>query len=166
MQVSRDDAERSGLRVGAGLYVGSGSIRCGDRVLLLVLQTSAFLATPAAYVCSEFRQGIQLSARQGERRTSAARAGASILELMLVIVNPPAAKNTAIRGPVGRSDPNAQIRRRSVSAIHRGEPWTAPGGLCEVTKRLPHNGRQYRHRIKSVREEHERTAEESQLSAV
>jgi hypothetical protein len=60
MQVSRGDAERSGLRVGAGLYVGSGSIQRGDRVLLLVLQTSAFLATPAAFVCSEFRRGIQL----------------------------------------------------------------------------------------------------------
>jgi hypothetical protein len=37
----------------------------------------------------------------------------------------------------------------------RGERWTAPGGLYEVTKQLPHNGREHRYRIKSVREEHE-----------
>jgi hypothetical protein len=47
----------------------------------------------------------------------------------------------------------------------RGERWTAPGGLYEVTKQLPHNGREYRYRIKSVREEHERTAGESQLTS-
>jgi hypothetical protein len=47
----------------------------------------------------------------------------------------------------------------------RGERWTAPGGLYEITKQLPHNGREYRYRIKSVREEHERTAGESQLSS-
>jgi hypothetical protein len=27
--------------------------------------------------------------------------------------------------------------------------WTAPGGLYEVTKQLPHNGREYRYRIKA-----------------
>jgi len=40
----------------------------------------------------------------------------------------------------------------------------APGGPYEVTKRLPHNGREYEYRIKSAREQHERTASESELS--
>jgi hypothetical protein len=39
---------------------GSGIYQCGDHVVLLVLQTSAFVATSAAFVCSGFRQGIQL----------------------------------------------------------------------------------------------------------
>jgi hypothetical protein len=30
----------------------------------------------------------------------------------------------------------------------RGERWTAPGGLYEVTKQLPHNGRKYRYGAK------------------
>jgi hypothetical protein len=47
----------------------------------------------------------------------------------------------------------------------RGERWTAPGGLYGITKQLPRNGREYRCRIKSVREEHERTIGESQLSS-
>jgi hypothetical protein len=40
----------------------------------------------------------------------------------------------------------------------------APRGPYEITKRLPHNGHEYEYRIKSQREEHERTAGESQLS--
>jgi hypothetical protein len=43
----------------------------------------------------------------------------------------------------------------------RGERFTAPSGA----KRLPHNGQEYEYRIKSAREEHERTARESQLSS-
>jgi hypothetical protein len=46
----------------------------------------------------------------------------------------------------------------------RNERSAAPSGLYEVTKRLPHNGQEYEYRIKSAREEHERTAKESQLS--
>jgi hypothetical protein len=80
MQVSRGGASAAALRVGAGFYVGSASIQCGDRVLLLVRQTS----------------DVWRSAR------------ASIPELMLVIANPPAAKNTTIRGPVGSTNLNAQ----------------------------------------------------------
>jgi hypothetical protein len=39
-----------------------------------------------------------------------------------------------------------------------------PGGLYEVTKRLPHNGREFEYRIKSVNEPHERVAGESELT--
>jgi hypothetical protein len=47
---------------------------------------------------------------------------------------------------------------------HRAERTSAPSGAYEVTKKLPHNGHEYEYRIKSVREEHERSARESQLS--
>ena len=40
----------------------------------------------------------------------------------------------------------------------------APGGACEVTKQLPHNGRDFEYRIKSASEEHERVALESELT--
>ena len=33
-----------------------------------------------------------------------------------------------------------------------------PGGAYEVTKQLPHNGREFEYRIKSASEEHERVA--------
>jgi hypothetical protein len=46
----------------------------------------------------------------------------------------------------------------------RNERFSAPGGAYEITKRLPYNGQEYEYRIKSAREEHERTARESQLS--
>ena len=39
-----------------------------------------------------------------------------------------------------------------------------PGGLYEVTKQLPHNGREFEYRIKSVNEPHERVAGESELT--
>jgi hypothetical protein len=39
-----------------------------------------------------------------------------------------------------------------------------PGGAYEVTKQLPHNGREFEYRIKSVNEEHERVARESELT--
>jgi hypothetical protein len=38
-----------------------------------------------------------------------------------------------------------------------------PGGTYEVTKQLPHNGREFEYRIKSANEEHERVAQESEL---
>ena len=37
------------------------------------------------------------------------------------------------------------------------------GGAYEVTKQLPHNGREFEYRIKSASEEHERVAGESEL---
>jgi hypothetical protein len=39
-----------------------------------------------------------------------------------------------------------------------------PGGVYEVTKRLPHNGREFEYRIKSANEEHERVVRESELT--
>jgi hypothetical protein len=38
-----------------------------------------------------------------------------------------------------------------------------PGGAYEVTKQLPHNGREFEYRIKSANESHERVAQESEL---
>jgi len=46
----------------------------------------------------------------------------------------------------------------------RDQQASAVRGLYEVTKQLPHNGREYEYRIKSQYEEHERSARESQLS--
>jgi hypothetical protein len=40
----------------------------------------------------------------------------------------------------------------------------APGGAYEVTKQLPHNGREFEYRIKSSDESHERVALESELT--
>ena len=39
-----------------------------------------------------------------------------------------------------------------------------PGGVYEVIKQLPHNGREYEYRIKSANEEHERIAGERELT--
>jgi hypothetical protein len=39
-----------------------------------------------------------------------------------------------------------------------------PGGVYEITKLLPHNGSEFEHRIKSAAEEHERVAQESDLT--
>ena len=39
-----------------------------------------------------------------------------------------------------------------------------PGGVYEVTKQLPHNGREFEYRIKSANEEHERVVRESKLT--
>jgi hypothetical protein len=43
----------------------------------------------------------------------------------------------------------------------RNEQGSAARGLYQVTKRLPHNGREYEYRIKSQYEEHERSSSES-----
>jgi hypothetical protein len=39
-----------------------------------------------------------------------------------------------------------------------------PGGAYEVTKQLPHNGREFEYRIKSANEEHERVPGENELT--
>ena len=39
-----------------------------------------------------------------------------------------------------------------------------PGGAYEITKQLPHNGREFEYRIKSANESHERVALESELT--
>jgi hypothetical protein len=40
-----------------------------------------------------------------------------------------------------------------------------PCGAYEVTKQLPHNGREFEYRIKSANEDHERVARESGIGA-
>ena len=39
-----------------------------------------------------------------------------------------------------------------------------PGGVYQVTKLLPHNGREFEYRIKGANEEHERVAWESEFT--
>jgi hypothetical protein len=39
-----------------------------------------------------------------------------------------------------------------------------PRGVYEVTKQLPHDGREFEYRIKSANEEHERVALEGELT--
>ena len=48
------------------------------------------------------------------------------------------------------------------SAVSRN----VPGGIYQVTRQLPHNGREFEYRIKSVTEEHERVALESDIAKV
>jgi hypothetical protein len=40
----------------------------------------------------------------------------------------------------------------------------SPGGVYEVIKQLPHNGREYEYRLKNANEEHERVAGEGELT--
>jgi hypothetical protein len=39
-----------------------------------------------------------------------------------------------------------------------------PGGVYEVTKQLPHNGREFEYHVKSAQEDHQRVARESELT--
>jgi hypothetical protein len=39
-----------------------------------------------------------------------------------------------------------------------------PGGVYEVIKQLPHNGREYEYHIKSANEEHQRIAGEGEMT--
>jgi hypothetical protein len=39
-----------------------------------------------------------------------------------------------------------------------------PGRVYEVTKQLPHDGREFEYRIKSANEEHERVAREGEMT--
>ena len=48
--------------------------------------------------------------------------------------------------------------------LRRAIQRNVPGGAYEVTKQLPHNGREFEYRIKSASEEHERVALESELT--
>ena len=41
---------------------------------------------------------------------------------------------------------------------------TRPGGVYEVTKRLPQSAGEYEYRVKSINEPHERVVRESELS--
>jgi hypothetical protein len=48
--------------------------------------------------------------------------------------------------------------------VMRAVSRNAPGGAYEVTKQLPHNGREFGYRVKSASEEHERVMGESELT--
>ena len=48
--------------------------------------------------------------------------------------------------------------------VKRAFSRNVPGGAYEVTKQLPHNGREFEYRIKSANEDHERVARESELT--
>jgi hypothetical protein len=39
-----------------------------------------------------------------------------------------------------------------------------PGGIYQVTKQLPHNGREFEYHIKSANEDHQRVVRESELT--
>src|SRR5262249_10541130 len=79
--------------------------------------------------------------------------------------------------PVCKSRQDAVGSARQGSAMpshkfHVGESVTlrpaisrnVPGGVYQVTKQLPHDGREFEYRIKSANEEHERVARESELT--
>jgi hypothetical protein len=53
-------------------------------------------------------------------------------------------------------------RSRSFPTIARLS--SPPRGAYEVTKQLPHNGREFEYRIKTANEDHERVARESELT--
>ena len=63
----------------------------------------------------------------------------------------------------GVSDALTQISCRRDRDGQAGVGRNVPGGAYEVTKQLPHNGREFEYRIKSASEEHERVAGESEL---
>jgi hypothetical protein len=50
--------------------------------------------------------------------------------------------------------------------VMRAMSRNVPGGAYEVTKQLPHNGREFEYRVKSASEEHERVIQESALTKV
>ena len=60
--------------------------------------------------------------------------------------------------------PSHKFQVGEIVSLRRAVSRNVPGGAYEVTKRLPHNGREFEYRIKSVNEEHERVAGESELT--
>jgi hypothetical protein len=60
----------------------------------------------------------------------------------------------------------------SLHKFHVGESVTlataisrnVPGGIYQVTKQLPHNGREFEYHIKSANEDHQRVVRESELT--
>jgi hypothetical protein len=60
--------------------------------------------------------------------------------------------------------PSHKFRVGGTVMLRRAIQRNVPGGVYEVTKQLPHNGREFEYRIKSASEEHERVALESELT--
>jgi hypothetical protein len=60
--------------------------------------------------------------------------------------------------------PSHKFQVGETVSLRRAVSRNVPGGAYEVTKQLPHNGREFEYRIKSMNEEHERVAGESELT--
>jgi hypothetical protein len=60
--------------------------------------------------------------------------------------------------------PSHKFKIGETVMVRRADSRNVLGGAYEVTKQLPHNGREFEYRIKSASEEHERVALESELS--
>ena len=60
--------------------------------------------------------------------------------------------------------PSHKFKIGEAVMVRRADSRNVPGGAYEVTKQLPHNGREFEYRIKSASEEHERVALESELT--
>ena len=60
--------------------------------------------------------------------------------------------------------PSHKFQVGDIVSLRRAVSRNVPGSAYEVTKQLPHNGREFEYRIKSVNEEHERVAGESELT--
>ena len=60
--------------------------------------------------------------------------------------------------------PSHKFRIGKSVMVKRSIGRNVPGGVYEVIKQLPHNGREYEYRIKSANEEHERVAGEGELT--
>ena len=67
-------------------------------------------------------------------------------------------------GPGRRSMPSHKFRIGETVMLRPAVNRNVPGGIYEVTKQLPHNGREFEYRIKNASEEHERAALESELT--
>jgi hypothetical protein len=60
--------------------------------------------------------------------------------------------------------PSHKFQVRETVYVMRAISRNVPGGAYEVTKQLPHNGREFEYRVKSASEEHERVMRESELT--
>jgi hypothetical protein len=67
-------------------------------------------------------------------------------------------------GPGRRAMPSHKFKIGDTVMLRPAVSRNVPGGIYEVTKQLPHNGREFEYRIKSAAEEHERVALESELT--
>ena len=68
-------------------------------------------------------------------------------------------------GPLmGYPMPSHKFEVGEIVYVLRAISRNVPGGAYEVTKQLPHNGREFEYRVKSAGEEHERVMRESELT--
>jgi len=69
-----------------------------------------------------------------------------------------------IVGPVEEPMASHKFKIGEIVTIRAALSRNVPGGVYEVIKQLPHNGREFEYRIKSLNEPHERAALESTLT--